>query len=96
MNISDLIVLFTALVALFYTYETHKMRKTVVAQLETSRKAALLSAYATLFQMHIRIVEKDSSEEVARQMPHYRTAILQAGENAEKMRKLVAELEKTS
>jgi len=54
MAISDAILLFTALVALFYAYATHKMRRAIASQLETLRKSALLSAYAWLFQIHIR------------------------------------------
>lgn len=95
MNISDWILLATALVAAYYAYETHRMRQTVASQLDTLRKTALLSAYASLFQIHIRVVEKDSGDAVARQMDHYRKAILKAGESAQKIEQLVAELEKT-
>ena len=55
----------------------------------------MLSAYASLFQIHIRIVEKDSGDAVASQMDHYRTALLKAGENAQKIERIVADLEKT-
>lgn len=95
MNISDCILLFTALVPLFYTFETHKMRKAVASQLDTLRKTALISAYASLFQVHIRVVEKDCEDELARQMVHYKVAIERAGQNALKIQKLVEELEKT-
>lgn len=95
MTTSDLILLGTALVAGYYAYETHKMRKAVTSQLDTLRKTALLSAYASLFQIHIRVVEKDSTDATARQMEHYRTALLRAGENAQKIQQIVTELEKT-
>jgi len=94
-NISDWILLLTALVAVFYAYETHKMRRAVASQLDTLRKTALLSAYASLFQIHIRVVEKESTDPLASQIAHYKIAILKAGENAQKIQQLVAELEKT-
>jgi len=41
------------------------------------------------------VVEKDSTDLLASQMAHYKTAVLKAGENAQKIQQLVAELEKT-
>ena len=70
------------------------MRKAVASQLDTLRKTALLSAYASLFQMHMRIIEKDSSDADARQMEHYRTARIKVEESAQKIQQLVTELEK--
>jgi hypothetical protein len=95
MSISDWILLATVVVASYYAYETHKMRKAVASQLETLRKTALLSAYASLFQIHIRIVEKDSGDSQARQMEHYKDAVATVGKSAQKIEQLVNELEKT-
>jgi hypothetical protein len=94
MTTSDYILLITALIALFYTYETHKMRKAVSSQLDAVRKTALLSAYASLFQINTRIVEQDCADPVARQMDHYKKAIRKIGESVEKLEKIIADLEK--
>jgi hypothetical protein len=93
--VTAVILLATAIVAAYYAYETHRMRKAVVSQLDTSRKAALLSAYASLFQIHIRIIDKDSGDPVARQMEHYRDALATVSDTAQKIEQLVRELEKT-
>ena len=93
--ISDAILLGTAIVGIYYTYETHKIRVAAASQLEAMRKAALLSAYASLFQIHSRIIEQDCQDATARQMDHYRQAIATVSTSTERIRQLVAELEQT-
>ena len=91
--ISDAILLGTALVGIYYAYETHKIRTAAASQLDAMRKAALLSAYASLFQIHSRIVEQDCQDASARQSDHYREAIATVSMSTVRIRQLVAELE---
>jgi len=91
---SDGILLVTALIVLWYTFETHKMRKAMTRQLEGLRKTSLLSAYASLFQINIRTIELDHKDDLARQMEHYKKAIAKVGESVAGIERLVEELEK--
>ncbi len=92
LTISDWILLITAVIVLFYTIETHKMRREMQKQLEMLRKTALLSAYDVRLRINTRIIEKDSQDDVARQMPQYQTAIKRVSESAEKLESLIREL----
>ena len=94
MTISDCILLGTALIVLWYAYETHKMRRAMTSQLDGLRKTALLSAYASLFQINIRIIEHDHKDDLARQMEHYKRAIGKVGESVARIERLIDELEK--
>jgi len=94
MTISDWILLATALIVLWYSFETHKMRRALTSQLEGLRKTTLLSAYTSLFQINIRIIEHDHGDELARQMDHYKRAISKVGETVAGIERIVDELEK--
>lgn len=71
---SDWIQVLLVIVALFYTVETAKMRKEMQKQLATLRKTSLLSALDVKLRSAIRVVEKDHTDSIGRNQPHFKKA----------------------
>ena len=92
MTQSDIIMLGTVIIAAIYANETHKMRIATCNQLEALRKAALLSAYASLYQININIVEIDHQDTEARQMEHFKRAMQKVSESVKELERLIDEL----